>query len=303
LTETTGQRIGGQGIAAPLGLGRGIDAPRIYDRRSLTYSNTFDDPVKRTLIRGMEWLTGKITILRRIRTFERRGTPQGQAFWRACLDVMGVDLLTPRAEIDLIPREGPVVLVANHPHGLVDGMILADLIGQVRQDYRILTRSILTGIDESAASYMIPVPFPHEEEAQRKMIEMRGRAMDHLKAGGLVALFPSGVVASSDSLFGPAIEREWNVFTAKMIRTSGATIVPCFFGGSNSRAYQIANRLSATARQGLLLHEIVYSLDKPQRPVIGRPIPPAGYADRTGDPRAFMAWLRDLTLALGRAQD
>jgi putative hemolysin len=292
LTETTSQ-------TRPFPVGRD-NAPRKYDRRSLTYSNTFDDPVKRNLIRGIEWFTGKVTILRRIREFERRGTPTGQAFWRACLDVMGVDLLTSSDQLARVPRSGPVVLVANHPHGLVDGMILADLIGRVRQDYRILTRSILTGIDESAANFMIPVPFPHEDDAQRKMIEMRARAMDHLKADGLVALFPSGVVASSDSMFGPAVEREWNVFTAKMIRTSGATVLPVYFPGSNSRWYQLANRLSPTLRQGLLLHEIVHSMDKPQSPVIGQPIGPDQVAARIADPRAFMAWLRDETLALGR---
>ena len=295
MTETTGQ------TAAPIALLRN-DAPRIYDRRSLTYSNTFDSPYKRNTIRVIEWLTGKITILRRIREFERRGTPKGQAFWRACLNVMGVDLLTPVEELARIPATGPVVLVANHPHGLVDGMILADLIGHVRQDYRILTRSILTGIDESAATFMIPVPFPHEAESQRKMIEMRTRAMDHLKSGGLIALFPSGVVASSDSLLGPAVEREWNVFTAKMIRTSGATVLPVYFSGSNSRWYQIANRLSPTLRQGLLLHEIVHSMDHPQKPVIGTPITPQEVAQKIGDPRGFMAWLREETLSLGRRQ-
>jgi putative hemolysin len=191
-----------------------------------------------------------------------------------------------------------VIFVANHPHGLVDGMILADLIGRVRDDYRILTRSLLTGIDEDAASYMIAVPFPHEPESQKKMVEMRRAAMDHLKSGGLVALFPSGVVASSDSMMGDAVEREWNVFTAKMIRTSGATVVPCFFPGSNSRVYQIANRISATLRQGLLLHEIVHAMDKPQKPVVGVPIDPAEIKARAGEPRAFMAWLRGWTLAL-----
>lgn len=294
MTDGSTTRTGAQ----PLGPAR--DAPRIYDRRSLTYSNTFDSGWTRNTIRAIEWMTGKITILRRIREFERRGAPQGQAFWRACLDVMRVDLLTPAEEIARIPATGPVVLVANHPHGLVDGMILADLVGRVRNDYRILTRSILTGIDESASSYMIPVPFPHEEDAQRKMLAMRGRAMDHLRAGGLVALFPSGVVASAPSMFAPAEEAEWNVFTAKMIRTSGATVLPVFFPGSNSRAYQIANRISPTLRQGLLLHEIVHSLDKPQRPVVGDPIPPAAMEHRHADPRALMAWLRETTLALGQ---
>jgi len=177
-------------------------------------------------------------------------------------------------------------------------MILADLIGRVRDDYRILTRSLLVGIDEDAASYMIPVPFPHEPDAQKKMVAMRKAAMDHLKAGGLVALFPSGVVASSDSLFGPAIEQEWNVFTAKMIRTSGATVVPCFFPGSNSRVYQIANRISATLRQGLLLHEVVGAMDKPQKPIVGLPIDKAEIEARADDQRGFMAWLRDHTLNL-----
>ena len=269
-----------------------------YDRRSLSYASTFDDPVKSSIIRAMEAFTGKLTILRLIRKFERAGAPQGQAFWRAALDVMGIDLTTPQAQLDRIPREGPVVVVANHPHGMVDGMIFADLIGRVRPDYRILTRSLLTAIDEVAGSYMIPVPFPHDEDAQRKGVEMRAKAMNHLKDGGVVALFPSGVVATSETWFGPAIEAEWNVFTAKMIRRSGATVVPMKFPGQNSRAYQIANKVSPMLRQGLLLHEIVHSLNKPQGPIVGQPLSQAELDRWSDDPRGFMAWLRAHTLSL-----
>ena len=275
------------------------DAPKVYDRASLTYSNTFDSPLKRLFIRAIEVLTAKRRIVQRIRRFERLGAPTGQAFWPATMKVMGIDLRTPQAQLDNIPATGPVVLVANHPHGLVDGMILADLIGRRRSDYRILTRALLTGIDESAATYMIPVPFPHEPDAQRKMVEMRAQAMAHLKNGGLVAIFPSGVVATSETLFGPAVEAEWNLFTAKMIRTSGATVVPLRFQGQNSRWYQIANRISPAIRQGLLLYEVVHSFDKPQAPIIGPPLATADMADRFGDQRAFMDWLRDLTLRLG----
>ncbi|TMM52998.1 lysophospholipid acyltransferase family protein [Sulfitobacter sabulilitoris] len=269
-----------------------------YDRRSLSYASTFDDPVKSTIIRVMEAFTGKLTILRLIRKFERAGAPQGQAFWRAALDVMGIDLTTPQHQLDRIPREGPVIVVANHPHGMVDGMIFADLIGRVRPDYRILTRSLLTAIDEVAGSYMIPVPFPHDPDAQRKGVEMRTKAMNHLKEGGVVALFPSGVVATSKTWFGPAVEEEWNVFTAKMIRRSGATVVPMKFPGQNSRAYQIANKLSPMLRQGLLLHEIVHSLNKPQAPVVGHPLTQQDVDRWADDPRGFMAWLRAHTLSL-----
>ncbi len=269
-----------------------------YDRRSLSYASTFEDPWKSRMISAMELFTGKIQILRMIKKFERRGAPSGQAFWRAALDTMGIELTTPQAQLDLIPKEGPVIVVANHPHGMVDGMIFADLIGRVRPDYRILTRSLLTSIDEVAGSYMIPVPFPHDPDAQRKGVEMRAKAMAHLKEGGVVALFPSGVVATSKTWWGPAVEAEWNVFTAKMIRRSGAQVVPMKFPGQNSRAYQIANQLSPMLRQGLLLHEIVHSCNKPQAPVVGAPINPAEIDARADDPRGFMEWLRAQTLAL-----
>ncbi|MEQ8896516.1 MAG: lysophospholipid acyltransferase family protein [Roseovarius sp.] len=273
-----------------------------YDRRSLTYANSFDSPGTAFTIRAIEWFTGKLTIIKMIREFEKRGAPTGQPFWRAALDTMGIPLETPQSEIDNIPPDGPVVVVANHPHGLVDGMILADLIGRRRTDYKILTRALLTGIDEVAASYMIPVPFPHEPDAQRKSVEMRANAMAHLKEGGLISVFPSGVVASSDTMFGPVVEREWNVFTAQMIRRSGATVVPIFFPGSNSRVYQAANRISATLRQSFLLHEVVKSCNHPQRPVVGKPLDAEQMKMLQSDPRGFMAWLRDHTLKLGEGR-
>ena len=276
----------------------GDAAPRVYDRGSLTYSGTFDSPLKRNTIKTIEWFSGKIHIIRMIRKFEKKGKFHGQAFWRGALDVMGIDLITPQAQLDRIPKTGPVVIVANHPHGMVDGMIMADLIGRVRTDYRILTRAFLTDIDEDAGKFLIPVPFPHEADAQAKMVEMRKRAMAHLNKDGLIAIFPSGVVASSDSMFGPAIEREWNLFTAKMIRLSGARVVPLYFPGSNSRWYQIANQISPTLRQSLLIHEIVNACGKPQGPIVGEPFDEAEVQERMKDPRACMAWMRDVTMAL-----
>ena len=279
----------------------GSQTGEVYDRRTLTYANSFDDRWTALAIRALEWCTGKLSILRMVKKFEKQNAQyRGQKFWRGALNVMGIDLLTPEEQIRNIPAEGPVVIVANHPHGMVDGMIFADLIGRTRLDYRILTRSVLTGLDEAATSFMIPVPFPHDPEAQRKMVEMRAKTMAHLKEGGVVALFPSGVVMSSDSWFGPAVEREWNVFTAQLIRRSGARVVPMFFPGSNSRWYQIACRISPILRQGLLLHEIVRSCNKPQAPVVGKPLTDEQMERLHSDPRGFMAWLREHTLSLGQ---
>ena len=285
-----------QATVAPAG-GVRRPQPAPYDKRKLSYANTFTNPWKANTIRTLEWLTGKLPLLHLVRRFERMGPAEGQAFWAQALAIMGIDLRTPPDQIARIPREGPVIVVANHPHGLVDGMILAELIGRVRQDYKILTRSLLTGVRE-IEQFMIPVPFPHEEDAREQSLEMRARAMTHLKDGGVIALFPSGVVAASQSWWGPAVEAGWNPFTAKMIQRSGATVVPIFFPGQNSRWYQIANRVSPTLRQGLLIHEVMHACNRPQAPVVGEPITPDAVRDFSGGGRDFVAWLRDRTLGL-----
>ncbi len=268
-----------------------------YDRRRLSYAGTFENPFQVKTIQTMELLTGKIRLLRLIRKFEAMGVPHGQGFWKQALGVMGIDLATTAEDIARIPREGPLIITANHPHGLVDGMILAELVGRVRTDYKILTRSLLTGVGE-IEQFMIPVPFAHEEDALKQNLEMRKRAMDHLKDGGAIVLFPSGVVAASKNWFGRAIEAEWNPFTAKMIQRSKAQVLPVYFPGQNSRWYQIANRVSPVLRQGLLLHEVVHALNKPQAPRVGNPVERAVIDEWTSNPRGFMTWLREQTLSL-----
>ena len=272
--------------------------PVAFDARRVSYAATFADPRRAAAIRAVEWVTGKRALLRLIRRLEAEGVPHGQAFWPWALDAMGIELETPAREVARIPARGPVVVVANHPHGLVDGMAMAALIGRVRTDYRILARSLLTGVEE-VARFLIPVPFPHERGAHEAGLEMRRRAMAQLAAGGCVALFPAGAVASSETLWGPPVEPEWSPFTARLIARSGATVVPMRFSGANSRAYLAAGRLSATLRQGLLIHEVVRAFGRPQRPVVGEPIEPGDWGPRAGDPRAMTAWLRRTTLSLG----
>ena len=269
-----------------------------YDRRKLSYANTFTNPTQRNIIKSLEFLTGKLYLLRKVRQFEKMGIPVGQPFWKQALDLLGINLLTKQSEISKIPKEGSLVITANHPHGLVDGMVLAELIGKVRTDYKILTRSLLTGVKQ-IDQFMIPVPFDHEENALKKSLEMRKKAMDHLEKGGVVVVFPSGKVASSETMFGNVVEGEWNPFTAKLIQKSGANVLPVFFPGANSRIYQIANQISATLRQGLLIYEVVHAMNKPQKPLVGDLIKQNELSSWKDDPRGFMRWLRGKTLELG----
>ena len=270
---------------------------RAYDMRRLSYAGTFKNPFKAGTIRAIEWLTAKVTLLRLIRKFEKSGAPMGAPFWPKAIRHMGITIQTPAEEIALIPKTGPLVVVSNHPSGLVDGMVLAEMVNRVRSDFKILTRSLLTGIPE-VEEFMIPVPFPHEDNARELGLQMRDDTMKHLKAGGVIILFPAGKVAMSEGWLGPAIEAEWNVFTHKIVRSSGATILPVYFPGQNSRIFQIANQISDTLRQGLLLYEIKRCLFKPTRPVIGAPIPATVLKDWEGNPRGFLAWLREHPLGL-----
>ena len=282
-------------------IGGGVPArdARPYDMRRLSYAGTFTNPFKSGAIRAVEWLTAKVTLLRLIREFERSGAPFGAPFWPKAIRQMGIRIDTPPDQIARIPPSGPLVVVANHPSGLVDGMVMAEMINRVRSDFKILTRSLLTGIPE-VEEFMIPVPFPHEENARELGLQMRDETMKHLRAGGVIILFPAGKVAMSEGWWGPAVEAEWNVFTHKIVRSSGATILPIYFPGQNSRAFQIANQVSDTLRQGLLLYEIKRALFKPQRPVIGHPILATELQNWEGNPRGFLAWLREHTLALGK---
>ncbi len=284
---------------APNGLTRPAvaDPPR-HEKRDLTYANSFDNRFQAGVIRAVEWLTGKLSLISMVRRFEKAGGGEGLAFWGAALRAMGIAITTPEAQLAHIPKQGTVVVVANHPHGLVDGMIMAALIARVRPDFGILTREVLTGLDEAASSYLIPVPFPYDKDVQRKSMEMRARAMERLRAGGLICVFPSGAVASSQTAFGPVEEGAWSLFTAQMIRRSGATVVPVRFHGQNSRAYHIANRISATLRQALLLHEVVRTCNRSHRPVIGAPLTGAQMAPLKTDPRGWIAWVRAHTLSL-----
>lgn len=268
-----------------------------YRMRNLSYAGTFRNPFKAAAIRTIEWLTGKYHLLRLIRQFERTGVPTGQVFFTKALKTMGIEVRTPPEQVARIPATGPLVVVANHPHGLVDGLVMGDLIGRVRTDYKILTRSLLTGIPE-IEDHMLPVPFPHEENARAQSLEMRNICMAHLRTGGVIILFPAGKVATSRGFFDPPVESEWNPFTAKMVLRSGATVLPIYFPGRNTRLYHIADKISATFRQGLLLHEIYKALNKPQSPVIGEPIFPDEVKARGADTRGLLVWLRERTLAL-----
>tara|TARA_B100000482_G_C12588867_1_gene290802 strand:+ start:561 stop:1430 length:870 start_codon:yes stop_codon:yes gene_type:complete len=268
-----------------------------YDGKNLSYAGTFNSPLKTFVIKSLELVTGKLTLMRLVRDYEKTLRQEDETFWSKALSHLQINLSTPEDQVARIPKSGPLIIVANHPHGLVDGLVLAELTNRIRKDFKILTRSLLTNVPE-IQYHMLPVSFPHEPNSVRLNLEMRKLAMNHLKEGGVVILFPAGAVATSPGWFDKAVEGEWLPFTAKMILKSDAEVLPIYFSGQNSRWFQFANKISITIRQGLLLHEIVHAMNKEQAPIIGKPIKRSELNEYNKDPRGLMEHLRSKTLLL-----
>jgi hypothetical protein len=269
-----------------------------YDGSNLSYAGTFTNPFKANAIRVIEWLTGKITLLRLVRRFERTGRLAGQTFWGKALSLLDIDLLTPDDQIARIPADRPAGgggQPSAWPGRRADPGRIAGTAAPRLQDP-----------DPVAADQRAGNPVPHaaggvSARAGRAAIEPGDAQAGDGPSGRRWGRHPVSGRPGGDQpgLVRRGVEPDWLPFTAKMILKSQARVVPVFFPGQNSRWFQIANHLSLTLRQGLLLHEIASAMHKPQAPVIGEVIDRDAIEPWQGDPRGFMADLRAQTLALG----
>ncbi len=264
-------------------------------RNQLTYSLKYKDPVRRGGVRFLEWLTGHGRVMRLADELEAELRPSDHRIWQVLVNLFGLSADVSAQSIAQIPQSGPVIIVANHPYGIVDSVLLCDIIARRRTDYKVLSRDFLTEINDVLAQFTIPVPFATDPDWRRKSIQMRNDAMQHLMGGGVLALFPGGDVGCSKTFFGEAEDNEWSPFTAQLIKRSGAKVIPIRFHGQNSRTYQIARKLNRVVGQGLLLGEAVAQRNTEQTVTVGKPLSPGDYKKWEGDPRGFMEWLRKHT--------
>ena len=270
-----------------------------FNSRTVTFALPTFSPGHALVIRTIEFLTGKIRLLWLARKFLSTRRALDGTMWERLLDFLEFEIVTPNAEIAQIPATGAVVVVANHPFGFVDGLVLGALVSQVRPDLKILTRAF-RGFPPEVRENMVPVAHSHDVDFTARNIAVRKEVMKHLNAGGAVILFPAGRVATSKSPFGRAIEYSWTPFTAKMILRSDATVVPVFFPGQNSRLFQIAQTISPVLRQSLLMREITTKIGKPIHPIVGPAIGRTEIDAWRSRPKEFMSYLRALTLSLER---
>lgn len=262
----------------------------------LSYATYFHDPLKRTLVRAVERATGQPKLARLYERY-RSGELGETGFFEAAIRLLELTVLFDAARLADIPAEGPLVIVANHPFGVLDGLVISWLVGQRRTDFRVLTNSVLDAVPE-AKPFLLPVDFGGTREAAAANITMRKTALSHVKAGGCVIVFPAGGVSTTPGPFDPlAVDDDWKPFTAKLITHGRAAVTPVFFEGQNSRLFQIASHLSLELRLALVFREVRRRMGKTLTVGIGETLSPA-MLEAAGKRRDLMAFLRERTYGL-----
>lgn len=275
-------------------------APQTPDmRREISYATAARTRSGRALIPGIENVTGRLSLMRRARGYEAE-LARGRSFWQVMPETFGLSLQVIGGRLADIPATGPLVVIANHPYGILDGLMMGHLLDAVRGDFRILANSVFTRAPD-LNRVILPISFEDGKEALRCNLETRSKALDYLGQGGAIGIFPGGTVSTAARPFSRPMDPGWRNFTAKMIAKSGATVVPVYFPGHNSRLFQIASHLHANLRLALLLNEFKRRTDAPVPVVIGSAIRPDDPVLQHGDPARLMQSLRRATYALSPA--
>ena len=264
--------------------------------RDISYASSAQTRSGRMVIRLMENALGRPALIRRADGYDE-DVGAGRDFWSVIVERYGLELSIVGGSLDTLPKEGPLVVVANHPYGILDGLMLGHILQERRGDFRILANRVFRKASD-LDRVILPISFDTTREAVETNIDTRREALRYLRDGGCIGVFPGGTVSTSATPFSHPMDPGWRGFTARMIAKSGATVVPIFFDGTTSRLFQLASHLHQTLRMGLLLKEFRCRIDGPVRVVVGEPVAADALAARAGDTKAMMDFLRKATYEL-----
>ena len=223
-------------------------------RNTITYATDTDGPLKRGLIRLIERVSGQPKLDRLYQTYRLDSQPTDN-IWAEAIERLGINLTLKSGRHDGIPKEGPLVIVSNHPFGVLDGLGLCYLASLVRDDFKFMAHATFRNVPE-IDPYLLPITFDGASSAVRENIVVRKDALAHVQNGGAIIIFPAGRVATARYVFDRAIDAEWKLFCGSLIQRCQATVLPVFFEGQNSWKFHLGSQFGELVREGLLLHEI-----------------------------------------------
>lgn len=246
---------------------------------------------QRWLIKAMETVSGRGQLVTRYRQFQRASTTvHGIDIWDVALDHLGAR--GPATDSLCLPPRRPgkgLLLVANHPFGVADGVTLAWIASRIDPEFKVIANGVLC--QEPALNHnILPIEFQPSRAATKLNVETRRQAIQTLKSGGVVALFPAGAVSWSPEKGQPVRDDIWKPLVGRLIRSAQPDVLPICFQGANSALFQRASRTALTFRLGLYLYEIRKRLDCPIEFTVQAPIEFEAIPDLPE--QALATWLR-----------
>jgi putative hemolysin len=224
------------------------------------------------------------------------GAPDPRTFLHRVLKWVRVRWRPDEADLARIPKTGPVVVVANHPFGAIEGIVLAATLLEVRSDVKLLANFLLDRVKELRDLFILVDPFQREHSARMNVAPLR-QALRHLERGGVLAVFPAGEVASFDWRSRQIIDPTWSSTVARLIRRARCPVLPVFFEGHNSILFQSAGFVHPRLRSALLAREFFDRRGTRIRQRVGSPIPFKRLAQFEQDDE-LTAYLRQRTYLL-----
>ena len=219
-------------------------------------SDTEHNFAQRLLIKTIERVTGKKKLESLYSQYSNnKNNPKD--FWTDILNIMDIKVSNKSSNKILIPKEGPLMVIANHPFGIIDGLILCSIVSNHREDFKIMTHETLKFLPQ-LENYILPVDFSgNDKETLKNNLKTANKAKDHLKNNGVLIIFPSGSVSIAKNLKSEALDDEWKTFPAKLAHKTKATILPIYFDGKNGLLFHLfASKIkSSTLKYSSYIYE------------------------------------------------
>lgn len=232
----------------------------IQDDPTLSYVQETDPWIIQKFISAIEIMFGRRKLEAIYKDLQKEPFSV-ESFFSGALDATKIQGCYDQNKLSNLPKTGPLVFVANHPFGVVDGLLLIDMAIKARGNFRVLINALLCR-DRNLAPHFLPIDFEDSKAAAKNNIRTKKMAQQCLKEDIPLLIFPSGCVSTADRKgFGKVVDAPWTTFAAKLIRDSEATVVPVYFEGQNSRLFHIASHISEPLRMALLLNEASNKFD------------------------------------------
>ena len=232
---------------------------------------------------------------------QRQDKLSDRGFLRYTLERLDIKYTIASGSLDVIPDSGPVIVVSNHPFGAIEGVMLAELLLQKRSNVKVLANEYLHRITEISDLFIGVDVFETNSAVTRNSHGLK-KAIQHLKSDGVLLVFPAGEVSSLDFNNYQITDRKWNRIVGLMIRLTGATAVPVYIEGRNSRLFHVAGLIHSGLRTLLLVREMLNKRNKTIQLHFGEAITSKELKPLSSD-KAITSYLRLNTYLLAGSAD